>query len=413
MAGEWADFILEDCMSAIIDYRGKTPKKTISGIPLITAKIVKNGRIETPSEFIAEEGYIDWMRRGMPQKGDVLMTTEAPLGEIAQLGSERVALAQRLITLRGIPSILDNTFLKFLMQSKIVQDQIKSRASGTTVLGIKQSELRKITFTLPPLSEQRAIAHILGTLDDKIELNRRMNVTLEGMARALFKSWFIDFDPVRAKMKGRPTGLPDHISDLFPDSFQDSELGEMPEGWIIKSFGDLLELAYGKALKAENRRDGPIPVYGSNGQVGWHDERLATGPGIIVGRKGNPGVVTWSTNDYFVIDTAFYVIPKVPGCPMQFLFHALRHHDLASLNADSAVPGLNRNLAYMSIQLLPGPPILEIFEEIVRTFTRRMDWLEQESRTLAALRDTLLPKLISGEIRIKDAEKFIRRSFDV
>jgi len=218
--GEWSVHNLEDCMEAIIDYRGKTPEKTKSGIPLITAKVVKGGRIEPTDEYIAAEDYDSWMRRGLPKAGDVVMTTEAPLGEIAQLGSEQVALAQRLITLRGKQNLLDNRFLKFLMQSDDVQVQLRARASGTTVLGIKQSELRKTTLTLPPLDEQRAIAHILGTLDDKIELNRRMNETLEAMARALFKSWFVDFEPVRAKAEGRDTGLPKEIADLFPDSFE-------------------------------------------------------------------------------------------------------------------------------------------------------------------------------------------------
>src|SRR5205823_10329946 len=135
----------------IIDYRGKTPSKTSSGVPLITAKVVKSGRIEEPNEFIAEEEYDEWMTRGRPESGDVVITTEAPLGEVAQLGSERVALAQRIILLRGKDGLLDNGFLKFLMQSENVQDQLRARASGTTVLGIKQSELRKVILTLPPI----------------------------------------------------------------------------------------------------------------------------------------------------------------------------------------------------------------------------------------------------------------------
>jgi type I restriction enzyme S subunit len=167
MGGEWDELTLEESMTAIIDYRGKTPSKTLSGIPLITAKVVKGGRIETPDEFIAEEDYVDWMRRGIPKCGDVVVTTEAPLGEVAQLGSQRVALAQRIICLRGKPGVLDNDFLKFLMQSEWVQEQLRSRATGTTVLGIKQSELRKVMLPLPPIHEQRAIAYILGTLDDK------------------------------------------------------------------------------------------------------------------------------------------------------------------------------------------------------------------------------------------------------
>jgi len=402
-------------MEAIIDYRGKTPKKASSGIPLITAKVVKGGRIETPDEFIAVDDYDAWMRRGLPKAGDIVMTTEAPLGEVAQLGTERVALAQRIIALRGKKELLDNDFLKFLMQSEDVQKQLRARATGTTVLGIKQTGVRKVYLTHPALPEQRAIAHILGTLDDKIEVNRRMSHTLEAMARALFKSWFVDFDPVRAKMQGRwrrgqsLPGLPDHLYDLFPARLVESELGEIPEGWSVKRLGDLLELAYGKALKAEDRRDGEVPVYGSNGQVGWHDEPLARGPGLVVGRKGNPGIVTWAPTDFYVIDTAFYVVPKGTCHSVRFLFHALRAHDLASLGADSAVPGLNRNLAYMSPQLLPPAALLEKFEEVVRVLDVRVHKCNQESRTLAGLRDALLPKLISGEIRVKDAERFLKQ----
>jgi type I restriction enzyme, S subunit len=239
MADEWTVRLLEDCMAALIDYRGKTPQKTTFGIPLITAKIVKGGRLETPDEFIGVEDYESWMRRGIPKAGDVVVTTEAPLGEVAQLGTERVALAQRLIALRGKSGVLDNRFLKFLMQSEEVQDQLRARASGTTVLGIKQSELRKILLTLPPIDEQSAIAHILGTLDDKIELNRRMNETLEAMARALFKSWFVDFDPVRAKAEDRDPALPKHLADLFPNSFEDSELSEIPKGWRVAPLSEI------------------------------------------------------------------------------------------------------------------------------------------------------------------------------
>src|SRR3989442_8805516 len=133
MASEWAVRSLEDCMEALIDYRGKTPEKASIGVPLITAKIVKGGRIEKPDEFIAVDDYEPWMRRGIPKAGDVVITTEAPLGEVAQLGAERIVLAQRLIALRGKPGLLDNGFLKFLLQSEDVQDQLRARASGTTV----------------------------------------------------------------------------------------------------------------------------------------------------------------------------------------------------------------------------------------------------------------------------------------
>lgn len=406
----WHLASLEDRMAAIIDYRGKTPRKTKMGIPLITAKIVKGGRIETPTEFIDPEDYEEWMRRGLPRKGDVLITTEAPLGEVAQLGDEKVALAQRLIALRGDPDRLSNTFLKFLLQSEFVQSQLLARSSGTTVYGIKQSELRKVQLLLPPIKEQQAIACILGALDDKIELNRRMIRTLEAMAQAIFKSWFVDFDPVRAKASGqKPPGLKPEIAALFPDSLEDSEVGEIPRGWRVETIGKLCEFAYGKALKADDRVPGPFPVMGSNGQVGTHNSPLAKGPGVVVGRKGNPGIVTWVNSDFFPIDTTFFVIPLDLGCPLTYLGFTLERLDLANLGADSAVPGLNRNIAYGSKVVRPITEALGRFDEFVLSVRRRQDAVELEARTLAAIRDTLLPKLISGELRVPDAERIAGR----
>ena len=265
--------------------------------------------------------------------------------------------------------------------------------------------LSDVPILYPPLPEQRAIAHVLGTLDDKIELNRRMNETLEELARALFKSWFVDFDPVRAKIDGRwqrgqsLPGLPADLYDLFPDRLVSSELGEVPEGWAVKSLGELVELAYGKALRAKDRKGGPVPVYGSNGQVGWHDERLVAGPGIVVGRKGNPGIVTWAHSDFFPIDTTFYVVPRDSNKELPFFFFALTSQDLPSISADSAVPGLNRNLAHMNRQLVPDTMVVDAFNEYASAIFSRCHRLEEESRELSAQRDALSPRLLSGTIR--------------
>jgi type I restriction enzyme S subunit len=218
-------------------------------------------------------------------------------------------------------------------------------------------------FPLPPLAEQKAIAAVLGALDDKIELNRRMNATLEAMARALFQSWFVDFDPVRAKLDGRqPVGLDQATADLFPETFEETALGHVPNGWQVKLLGEVIELAYGKPLKAEDRMHGHVCVYGANGPVGWHDEKLVSGPGIVIGRKGNPGVVTWAHGDFYPIDTTFYVEPIGTCRSLYFLYYALSLHNLANLSADSAVPGLNRNHAYMSKQVIPSQPVLTAFD---------------------------------------------------
>jgi type I restriction enzyme S subunit len=191
---DWKILTLEEATEEIIDYRGKTPKKTTSGVPLITAKIVKNGHILEPDEFISESDYEDWMRRGMPRRGDVIITTEAPMGEVAQLDNRKVALAQRLITLRGKKDLPHNNFLRFVLQSSILQNELRKRESGTTVTGIKQSELRKVLMPIPPYPEQKAISDVLLSLDDKIALNRSMNSTLEAIGQALFRRWFVDFE---------------------------------------------------------------------------------------------------------------------------------------------------------------------------------------------------------------------------
>ena len=305
-----------------------------------------------------------------------------------------------LAILRPMSSKIEGNYLFYALCTNEVQHQFHSYANGVTRFGLRKADIGLVEIPLPPLSEQRAIAHILGTLDDKIELNRRMNETLEEMARALFKSWFVDFDPVRAKMEGRDTGLPPEVADLFPDRLVESELGEIPEGWEVKALGELIELAYGKALKAGDRKGGSIPVFGSNGQVGWHDEKLVAGPGIVVGRKGNPGIVTWAHSDFFPIDTTFYVVSKNTTEELPFLFFALTAQELSSVAADSAVPGLNRNLAYMNRQLAPDKLVIEEFNHYASAIFTRRHSLEGESRTLAALRDALLPKLVSGELRV-------------
>ena len=175
---EWKSDILINLLDALIDYRGKTPKKKSSGVPLVTAKIIKGGRILPFDEFIAEDDYDSWMVRGLPQPGDVVLTTEAPLGEVAQLDDTKVALAQRVVTLRGKKGILDNTYLKYFLQSDIGQKRLSARETGTTVTGIKQSELRKVEISYPDYDTQCQIGAILKSLDDKIALNNRINHNL-------------------------------------------------------------------------------------------------------------------------------------------------------------------------------------------------------------------------------------------
>jgi len=433
MAGEWTVAVLEDCMSAVIDYRGKTPKKRSSGIPLITAKVVKGGRIGTPTEFISVADYDLWMRRGIPKPGDVVLTTEAPLGEVAQLGPERVALAQRLITLRGKPDVLDNTFLKFLLQSPPIQDQLRARASGTTVSGIKQSELRKVLLRLPPIADQRAIGQILGALDDKFELNRRMNETLEAMAQALFKSWFVDFDPVSAKAAGREPGLPEHLADLFPDSFEDSELGEIPKGWEVKKVEDVANRVgmgpFGSSIKVETFLSEGVPIISGQHLHGFmmedtsfnfisadHAARLKSAiverGDVVFTHAGNIGQVAYipetSKYDRYVISQRqFFLRCNLTLITPSFVTLYFRspegQHGLLANTSSSGVPSIARPVTYLrSIQLvLPPKAVMYAFEGLVKPFLEKFRWNLDESNTVTSLRDALLPKLLSGEIRLE------------
>jgi len=259
--------------------------------------------------------------------------------------------------------------------------------------------LEKLVIAAPSLPEQRAIAHILGTLDDKIELNRRRNQTLEAMARALFKDWFVDFGPVRAKMEGREPYLPADLWQLFPDRLDDEG---KPEGWETKRISDYLSLAYGKSLPAGKRHQGDTPVYGSGGITGFHNEALVNGPAVIVGRKGTVGSLHWEDRPCFPIDTVFYVQPEAP---LPFCYYLLESLPLRGMNTDAAVPGLNRENVYRLEVAAPSPELVSDFAKTASCFRKSIAAISKDSETLAQLRDTLLPKLISGELRIADVEK--------
>lgn len=437
---EWQTLPLEDCMTAIIDYRGKSPNKTTFGVPLITAKVVKGGRIETPDEFIAEADYEEWMSRGIPQAGDVVMTTEAPLGEVAQLDGRKVALAQRIITLRGKPGLLEQTFLKFLLQSKSVQEELRSRATGTTVVGIKQSELRKVNLTLPPYESQKCIGHILGTLDDKIELNRRMNETLEAMARAIFQSWFVDFDPVRAKASGESAdsicqrlGLTPELLALFPDSLVDTELGEIPAGWTSRVFGDWLSRTiggdwgvdvaddqHGVSVRIIRGTDMPKLKGGVSKnvpsrfvQASKFSSRKLQPEDIVLevsgGSKDQPtGRGLRVTNEIMrvlggsVVPASFCRLlrPTLPDTGLLLSLHLDAIYSAGKTweyqNQSTGIS--NFQTAYFlehEMVVDPGNPIIAAFNQLVSPLLSGKP--SSEAGSLVELRDTLLPKLVSEE----------------
>ncbi|WP_294625888.1 restriction endonuclease subunit S [uncultured Bilophila sp.] len=427
MNPQWPTYMLEDCMEAIIDYRGKTPKKTTFGIPLITAKIIKKGTILPVEEYISPDDYNEWMRRGLPKQGDVVLTTEAPLGEVAQLQNSKVALAQRVVTLRGKNGFLDNTFLKYLLLDNSVQNLLKSKSTGTTVTGIKQRELRKIKLSFPPFSEQQAIAHILGTLDDKIKLNRRQNATLEAMAQATFKDWFVDFGPVRAKMEGRQLEcMSREIADLFPDRLD----GEgKPEGWGWKPLSCFFELLGGGTPKTsvDEYWNGEIPWFsvvdtpsGSDlfvvktqkniTKYGFENSSVKIVPQncTIITARGTVGKLAL-TGVPMTINQSCYAAKASKYIGNFFIYFLLRKSisHLESNAHGSVFSTITRSTFETIYSDYPTESLCIAFEESAFPLMEKVKKNVLEVNTLTSLRDTLLPKLISGEMRVPDAEKMV------
>lgn len=218
---------------------------------------------------------------------------------------------------------------------------------GTANPALNRNHVHPTSIRWPTLDEQRAIAEALAALDDKIELNQQTNRTLEAMVQALFKSWFVDLDPVVAKAAGRqPFGMDAATAELFADRFAESALGLIPRGWSVGKLKDAAVLSYGKSLPESRRVPGDVAVFGSDGPIGWHAMPLVKGPGIIVGRKGNAGCVKWSESDFFPIDTTYFVEPTASAYPIRFLYPLLQSMKLQDVSGDSAVPGLNRELLH-------------------------------------------------------------------
>lgn len=421
MPSDWQIRTLAECMSAIIDYRGKTPTKSASGIPLVTAKVIKDGWIQTPNEFIAPESYDTWMTRGLPEVGDVLLTTEAPIGEVAQVRDARVALAQRVILLRGQPDLLDNSFLKYLLQDDSIQHQLRARSTGTTVTGIKQSELRKLELQLPGLEEQRRIADALVSIDQRVHSLEESMRTLESIAHAIFKSWFVDFDPVRAKAEGRePEGMDAATAALFPKSFIANQTCEVPQGWHV---GTLFELSLlnpeswtRKARPATltyvdlaNTKWGRVEATASHtaGDAPSRAQRVLKPGDTIIGtvRPGN-GSYAYVQQTGLTGSTGFAALRPRTQIWSELVYLAATSkaniERLAHLADGAAYPAVRPEVVAATPIVVPPDAVASAFSIFISPLMMKMETNQQLAGTLAELRDTLLPRFISGKLRIPE-----------
>jgi type I restriction enzyme S subunit len=255
-----------------------------------------------------------------------------------------------------------------------------SQNAAGAVPGVNRNHLHAMEVCVPPLPIQRRIAGILSAYDDLIENSQRRIKILEEMARRLYREWFVYFR------------FPGHEGCRLVES----PLGEIPERWEVKALGQVAELNYGKALKKEERLDGPFPVFGSSGQVGTHVLSLTKGPGIVVGRKGNVGSVFWCDDDFFVIDIVYFVTSALPLRFLYYLFPSLNF-----VNSDAAVPGLSRNQAYSLEMIVPPIALLDSFCEQAEILEGQAGLLARQIQNLRRTRDLLLPRLLSGQIDVE------------
>ena len=312
---------------------------------------------------------------------------------------------QHVAIIRPAPEKLHARFLRYLLVSPVTQAKLLSwGSSGGTRNALTKGMIEALDVLAPiNVFEQQTIAHILGTLDDKIELNRRMNETLESMARALFKSWFVDFDPVRAKAKGREAFYASELWSLFPGAL---DADDRPVGWPLGMLIDLCELKRGYDLPTAQRSPGKYPIVSSSGISGSHSNPMAEGPGVVTGRYGTIGEVYFISEAYWPLNTALYVRDFKGNSP-RFIYYALRQVEFLQYSDKGAVPGINRNHLHQAPVILPPYSVQQAFELLLAPVWARQEINKAESATLTALRDTLLPKLISGELRVKTAEKMV------
>ncbi len=319
---------------------------------------------------------------------------------------------------------IEQRYLYYLMASQDFVNFATQGSEGTKMPRAKWEHICRYEQTRLSYDEQRAIANILGTLDDKIELNRKMNETLEAMARAIFKSWFIDFDPVRAKVEGRSAGLPKEIADLFPDSFEKSELGEIPMGWKIGSLDDFavlnpeswsnntrpLIINYVDLSNTKWGHIEAITVYDSKNAPSRAQRVLRSGDTILGTVRPGNGSFALVIDDNLTGSTGFAVIrPRTPEA-QEFVYLAATTVEnieaLAHLADGGAYPAVRPEVVLATQVVRPWKQLITQFAHVAHPLLTKLAKNDQESRTLAAIRDTLLPKILSGEIRIKDVERF-------
>jgi restriction endonuclease S subunit len=414
--------------------KGKRLSDKKSNHPYIRVVDFSDGRISLSNLLYVPEDVFPSIERYIVDSGDVVISIVGTIGLVATVPSElhKANLTENAAKILIGDTKIDTQFLSWYLKSSIGQHEIQRNTVGSTQPKLPLYGIKNIEVRFPPLPEQRATAHILGSLDDKIELNRRMNQTLEATARAIFKSWFVDFDPVRAKAEGRPTGLPDDIAALFPDSFEDSELGEIPTGWRVLPLSEVVNIIGGGTPKTKVKEywGGDIPWFSVVDAPTETDvfvidtEKHITELGVeksstkvlrkgttIISARGTVGKCALVGRP-MAMNQSCYGIQGKNGESDYFVYFTIRRQvsDLQRSGHGSVFNTITRD-TFKTIRIAcPPTNITTSYEEIVHPLMELVLANLHENATLTSLRDTLLPKLISGELRVPDAEKFIEEA---
>lgn len=431
--GDWKEVPLRELVE-IYDGLHATPKKTAIGPVFLGISNLERGRLDLASvEHLSETDYKRWTRRITPMPNDIVFSYETRIGEAAVIPPGlRCCLGRRLGLLRVRDKSTDPLFLLYAYLGPEFQDTLRARTvHGSTVDRILLEEMPEFQIRVPrDVTEQQAIAGILGSLDQKIELNRRMNVTLEGIARALFKSWFVDFDPVRAGSEDRATGLPEPITELFPCSFTDSQIGEIPKGWSAKPYAEIIEVLGGGTPRTavEDYWDGEIPWFSVVDAPSQSDVWIVDTQKKIT-REGLSNSSTQILPVGTTIISARGTVGKLGmvGVPMAMnqscnglhgtigqagIFNYFTARNLVSTlqrQAHGSVFDTITRDTFSSLSVvIPSVEIVDAFESKIQPFLQRIRLNLLQSRTLALLRDTLLPNLLSCELPAAMRKKAIK-----
>ena len=386
---EFKEYLMEDALAAIIDYRGKTPQKSESGVPTLSAKSVKNNYINyAECYYISEAEYKRFMVRGFPQKGDILITTEAPMGMVARLDREDIAIAQRLLTLRGKEGVLDNDYLLYLLQSPYGQGLLKAKETGTTVTGIKQSEFRRIVIKLPDFAVQKKVSSVLNAIDSKILCHAKINDNLLAQAQAIFMQRFI-----MDKIEGDEKPLYDFADYINGAAFKPSECGDhgLP---IIK----IVELKNGIT-------DSTKYFDGFKGE-----KYLIQDKDILFSWSGNPDtsidIFIWTHGKAILNQHTFNVKSNTGHRWFTFLMLKYFKPEFSRIASNKQTTGLGHVTAtdLKRLTFVFNKDAIEAFEHEVNPFMETIYSNMMENNRLEQLRDNLLPKLMSGEIDVSDIQ---------